>query len=186
MPALIPEKLRRFFQGENSMRLVVLAGLAGLVCILLSSFFPDNEEKTAQKDNASMPQEEGMQEQSAETYAEELEKRLEAILMQIEGVGSCRVMITVSGSASYTYAQDVQQNTREEQLEIQREHVVLDEDSGDAPLVERIANPEVVGVIVACEGGENHVVRELIFEAVHAALDVPHNRICVTKRIHEN
>ncbi|MBQ8688138.1 MAG: hypothetical protein IJ512_06270 [Ruminococcus sp.] len=186
MPIRIPEKLRQLFQGENSMRLVVLAGLAGLVCILLSSFFPDDTDESAKTETVPLQSEETAQVQSAEDYAAALEKRLENILMQIEGVGSCRVMITVSGSASYSYAQDMQQHSEAEQIEIQREHVVLDEENGDAPLVEQIANPEVIGVIVACEGGEKHVVRELIFEAVHAALDVPSSRICVTKRIHES
>ncbi|MBQ8515738.1 MAG: hypothetical protein IJ496_10110 [Ruminococcus sp.] len=184
MPAAILERLKKWMQGENSVRLIVLAGLAGLVCILLSSFFPEEKEDPA--GTGAEPVQTAEPVQSAERYAQGLEARLEEILMQIEGVGKCRVMITVSGSESYSYAQDTQQHAQEDSQELQREHVIIDEGEGDAALVEHIANPEVIGVIIACEGGQNHVVREQIYEAASAVLDVPSNRICVTQRINES
>lgn len=190
MPMIIPERIKKLFHGENAMRALVMVGLAGLLCILLSSLMPDEKEtqSAATKADGVQADESSLlsQVQSAEAYAEALEQRLEEMLMQIEGVGSCRVMITVSGSASYSYAQDSQQHIQSDEQEIQREHVILDEEAGDTALVEYIANPEVIGVIVACEGGEQYVVREQIYEAVKAVLDVPSNRICVTKRIHES
>ncbi len=189
MPARILEQLKKLLHGENAMRMVVLAGMAGLVCILLSSLMSGEEgEESSETKNAVIQAEKQavFQIQSAEAYAAALEERLEEILMQIEGVGNCRVMITVSGSASYSYAQDAQQHMQEDEQEIQREHVILDEKEGDTALVEYIQNPEVTGVIVACEGGQNYVVREQIFEAVSAVLGIPSNRICVTKRINES
>ncbi len=177
------EKVKRLFKGDKGTRTLVLLGLAGLVCILLSSWLPDKEDKAEaeeMQDKGSVSAEE------ADAYAASLEDRLENMLMKIDGVGKCSVMITVSGSVSYSYAKDSQQHVDAESQEISREHVILDEDSGDAALIEYAENPEVTGIIVACEGGDHNVVREQIYDAVGAVLDVPSNRICVTKLIKES
>ena len=40
--------------------------------------------------------------------------------------------------------------------------------------------PEIKGVLVVCEGGENENVRETIINAVSAALDITNSHIYVT------
>ncbi len=177
------EKVKKLFKGDKGTRTLVLLGLAGLVCILLSSWLPDKDNKAEAeeiKENGALSAAE------ADAYAASLEERLEGMLMKIDGVGNCSVMITVSGSVSYSYAKDSQQHVDAESQEISREHVILDEDAGDAALIEYAENPEVTGIIVACEGGDHNVVREQIYDAVGAVLDVPSNRICVTKLIEES
>ncbi len=178
------EKLKGSMNNEKSVRLIVLGGVAGLICILLSSWIPDSEKKTDESmmqatDNSGLPEE-------SQRYAGILEERLEEMLSQIDGVGSCRVMITVSGSVSYSYAQNAEQQFSENSREVKSQHVILDEKTGDSALIECAKNPEVIGVIIACEGGEHNVVREEIISAVGAVLDIPSNRICVTKKISES
>ncbi|MDE6020766.1 MAG: hypothetical protein K2H01_07220 [Ruminococcus sp.] len=179
------EKLKAAMGSEKSVRLLVLGGFAGLVCILLSSWLPDNEN---QPENAIESITENTDDLSEESlrYAGMLEDRLENMLSQIDGVGKCSVMLTVSGGVSYSYAQNAEQQIGENLQEIKKQHVILDEKSGDRALVERTYNPEVVGIIVACEGGEHNVVRAEIVSAVGAVLDIPSNRICVTKKINES
>lgn len=178
------EKLKCLMKGENSVRLIVIGGLAGLAFILMSSWFPDKDEG-AEKLSEISPEQTGESEEAVR-YAEMLEERLENMLSKIDGVGSCSVMITVSGGVSYSYAQNAEQQIGENVNEIKKQHVILDEGSGDSPLVECVQNPEIIGVIIACEGGEQNVVRECIISAVGAVLDVPSNRICVTKKISES
>ena len=181
------EKLKEFMHSEKSVQLLVLGGLAGLVCILLSSWFPDNsEEDDKSNDTASSVIEATDSAEDSLKYAEFLESRLESMLSKIDGVGDCSVMLTVSGSVSYSYAQNEENQSGENVKEIKRQHVILDEKSGDSALIECTKNPEVVGVIIACEGGEHNVVREEIISAVGAVLDIPSNRICVTKKISES
>lgn len=178
----ITDRLADFMKSENSMRLLVLAGLGGLVCILLSSFFSGSDEESD-----ILPDEAGNESLLSDTaseYADVLEQRLESILTEIDGVGSCSVMVTVSGSSSYSYAQNAEQQYGENIRETKRQHVILDEKSGDSPLVECVRNPEIVGVIIACEGGDHNVVREEIISAVGAVLEIPSNRICVAKKNH--
>jgi stage III sporulation protein AG len=178
------EKLKGSMNNEKSVRLIVLGGVAGLICILLSSWIPDSEKQTDEPltqtiDNAGLPEE-------SQRYSGMLEERLEEMLSQIDGVGSCRVMVTVSGSVSYSYAQNAEQQLSENSREVKRQHVILDEKTGDSALIECAKNPEVIGVIIACEGGEHNVIREEIISAVGAVLDIPSNRICVTKKISES
>lgn len=181
----ISEKLKKLLKGENSMRLVVIAGLAGLAFILMSSWFPDDKGEDCQK-LSEIPFDNTSEADQAVKYAEILEERLEKILSEIDGVGSCRVMITVSGGVSYSYAQNAEQQTGEDENEIKKQFVILDKDSGDSPLLESVRNPEIVGVIIACEGGEHNVVRECVTSAAEAVLGIPSNRICVTKKINES
>ncbi len=182
MQQAVIEKLKVFIKSEKGSRIIVFMGLAGLLCILLSSWLaPDGEEKPAAETERSVSEH-----QDAEQYVDTLERRLEDMLMKTEGVGRCRVMITVSGSPSYSYAQDAEQYADEDSQEIKRRHVILDEETGDGALVEYTENPEVVGVIIACEGGGNNVVREQIYKAAGAVLDISSDRICVTKLIEES
>lgn len=180
----ISDKLKKIFKGENSVRLIVIAGLAGLGIILMSSWFPEKEHET--KDPSEISSEKACNNDDSSAYAEKMENRLENMLSQIDGVGQCSVMITVSGGAIYSYAQNAQQEIGENVNELKREHVILDKDNGDSPLVESVRNPEIVGVIIACEGGEHNVVRECVVSAVGAALGIPSNRICVTKKNSES
>ena len=177
------EKVKKTFSGDKGTRTLVLLGIAGLVCILVSSWLPDKEEES---ETCTKSQADTISAAESDAYAASLEDRLEGMLMKIDGVGNCSVMITVSGSVSYSYAKDSQQHVDAESQEISREHVILDEDAGDAALIEYAENPEVTGIIVACEGGDHNVVREQIYDAVGAVLDVPSNRICVTKLIDES
>ena len=183
MPAAIIDRLKGIMRSEKGIKLIVSLGLAGLLCILFSGFIDTDEhkdERTSAQNSTSIHQLE------CDEYAEELEERLADMLMKTEGVGKCRVMITVSGSLAFSYAQDSEQYADVESHEIKQEHVILKEDTGDEPLVEYTENPEVVGVIIACEGGGNNVVREQVYRAAGAVLDISLDRICVTKLIDES
>lgn len=176
------DKLKAYIRSEKGSRIIVLLGLAGLLCILLSGFIGSDEKEEKPLTSANTASEQ----QDTDAYVTLLEKRLAEMLMKTEGVGRCSVMITVSGSQSLSYAQDAEQYADEDSQEIKRQHVILDEESGDAPLVEYTENPEVIGVIIACEGGGNNVVREQIYHAAGAVLDISSDRICVTKLTEES
>ncbi len=188
MPQALLERLKKLLHGENAVRLVVVVGMAGLICLLLSSMLPKEEEsgEIPEENASSYAAADADPVQLSDAYAHALECRLAEMLMQMEGVGHCRVMITVSGSASYAYAQNAQHHVESAQQEIQREHVILKEDGDETALVEHVQNPDVIGVIIACEGGQDYVVREQIIKAASAVLDIPTNRICVTQKINES
>ncbi len=181
MQEKLVSRIKQLFKGEKSTRIIAALGMAGLACILISSWLPHKEDRQ----EADILLETQYSYEDGEKYAALLEKRLEAMLAKIEGVGNCSVMITVSGSSFSTYAQDSQQYADSESTEINREYVLYDNKEGDSPLIEYTLNPQIVGVIIACEGGEHNVVREQIYEAAGAVLNIPSNRICVVKKTDE-
>ena len=168
----ILEPLRKKLKGENGVRLVMLLGIAGLALILLSGFLPDKAEK--QTDAASVQSAETASQEQAEQYCRRMEQQLVDVLEQVEGVGSCRVMLTATGSPETIYAQDAENRTR-----IQRKCVIVSDSGSQQPLVQQIAAPEISGVIVVCSGASSAVVQERVTKAVQAVLHLAAGRICV-------
>lgn len=63
------------------------------------------------------------------------------------------------------------------------EHIIVDAADGKQPLVETHIEPEVKGVAVVCEGGDDITVIKRITDLVSVVLGLSTNRICVTKMI---
>ena len=88
-------------------------------------------------------------------YEEELEMRLEAILSQMEGVGAVDVMITLKASAE----------TRDRSFTYTSQN----------------AYPEVEGVFVVSQGGDDSSVKLAITEAIQALFGIDVHKIKIVK-----
>ena len=85
----------------NLSTLVFFLGLAGILLIGLSSWLPaggGGEKHT------------GVQEADAKAYSAQLEERLTAILQEIDGVGTARVMVTLENGYQKVYARSEKTN----------------------------------------------------------------------------
>ncbi len=91
-----------------------------------------------------------------EEYENALEERLCGILSQIEGTGNIDIMITLDSSEHNEYQK-----------------------SGDEPVYTK--SPEIRGVIVVCDGGDNIIIREKIISAVSGAFGISTTRVSVIK-----
>ena len=96
------EKIQRFFKKEESQNKWVgylcLLGAVGMLLVFLSdeiSVFSSQKDKTGGESLTISSDKE-----------KELEKRLEAILSQIDGAGKTRVMLTFATSEQYVYLTD--------------------------------------------------------------------------------
>jgi len=49
-------------------------------------------------------------------------------------------------------------------------------------LVQSIQYPEIQGVVIVCDGGENAVVKEQVYQVAAATLQIKNNQIYVAKR----
>lgn len=169
----LTEKIKEKTTGIKDLKKLVLLGIIGMILILFSSFFPDNkkEKKHEEKYHVS-------------DYAEYLERQVEKILGEIDGVGNVSVMLTVSGTEEYIYAQENRESrtSGSDSTSSQNENsYIFEQKDGDkTALVKKIINPDVSGVVVVCDGGNRSAVKEKIYEAVSVALGVPSNRIFVT------
>ena len=146
-PASPFARIADFFRGKNGQRLILILGFAGIGLILLSTLWPDGE----QADSANA----GVSAVTPEAYAQKLEAQLTEIVSSIEGVGECRIMVTLENGTEYVYENKTQ-------------------------LVTEIL-PTVKGVVIVCAGGDDQAVRERVQSAVTTALNITARRVCVTK-----
>jgi stage III sporulation protein AG len=126
-------------------------------------------------------------------YRETLERDLATLLRRVRGVGDVVVMVTMESGPVYEYAEssDVSARTTQEEdsgggarqvtesTERKQPVIARTETNREAPLVIREMQPRVGGVIVIAEGAEDPVLREQLFRAVQASLNLAAHRITV-------
>jgi stage III sporulation protein AG len=114
----------------------------------------------------------------ADAYADILEERLLRIVSEIEGVGKAEILVTVGTTERYIYAKEGKTSGSGSQNEI----VIIDSGGGDEALTEAVTRPEVTGVVIVCEGGDDARVAEKVVMAVKTALGIGASKIYVTER----
>lgn len=168
---------------KETMIILILIGAVLAVMLIPTETKEETDEVQIVKENIT--------EYSEETYREELERRLEEILSQMEGVGKVDVMITMQASAKEVVEKDyVTQESREgdetslsEQRNISKEETTIysENSDGNNPYVIQEIYPEVEGVLVVAEGGDNSYVNIAIVEAIQALFDVDVHKIKIVK-----
>lgn len=166
------EKISGFLKGRG-VKIIVILGLAGMALILFSDIF-SGRSNTAQKETTD-----NMTVEQYESYVAEMEKRLESTLEKINGVGNADVMITAAGSGEYVYAKDEKTETDSDSVSKDEQYVIIGGSGDKKALVRKVDNPEIMGVIVVCEGGDSNVVKEKVYSAVSAAFNIPSQKIFV-------
>ena len=148
---MLPKFWEKLNKRELALRGVVIAGLLGMGCILLSGHTPQKQESV----QAGI---------CAEDYRRTLEEQLTSLLSGMEGVGRAQVLVTLAGGEAYHYADT---GTR---LSASRE-----------ALLENVSCPGVTGVVVVCEGGGTPVIQERVTRAVKTACGISGSRVYVAK-----
>lgn len=157
--------------GDNRIKILVVIGLVGIVLIAMSDSFPKSENKRIENDLKSNYLE----------YVDLLEKDTEEIISSIDGVGECRVMITLKNSNENIYAKNSEENVGSGNYSKNDEYVFYDENNGDSPLLLKENYASVQGVVVVCSGGDNTKVKECVIKSIVALYDIPSNKISVSK-----
>lgn len=167
--------LRTMVQSEKGrMNLLVLAGLIGMMLLCISEWIP-NDAAAAEPADTYRDQNTSTAETRAKSYADDMETQLKELVEAVEGAGRCRVMVTLSSGEETVYATDTEQGDTSSRSE----HVLL----GEEALVERVQSPEIQGVVVLCEGGNDATVKNTITEMVRALTGIGANHITVTKMV---
>ncbi len=160
----LKEKFKEVMEKKKSKtKLLVAVGIIGILLILLSEIsFP-----TAKKDYTS--------------YAEQLDEKLTDIISSMEGVGKCRVMITLRSTSESIYAKNTENSQSTGSSSQNSEYVIYDGGNGDSPILLQENFPDIEGVAIVCSGGDNIAVREKIIQCVSALFNISSNRISVSK-----
>ena len=166
----------RFKQSPNRLKIAVVLGAAGMLMIMLSELVPESKDKPEK----AMSQTETT---DSDDFRKRTERELKALLEQIEGVGDCEVMISLESSTEYIYAENISRFTednadrRSEKLD---EDIVITENSGTRqPLIRKVIDPKIGGVVIVCEGGGDISINERVQKAVSTALNISSTRVCV-------
>ena len=164
-------KIKELAKKPFFLKAAVAAGLLMIILILVSDF---NKEEEKERSDADVNV---LSFTSAELYADETEKRLCETLTEIEGVGKAKVMLTITSTEEYVYAESVKSGASQ----TENSYVIIDKGSQKEALVKKINNPAISGVLIVCEGGDDPKVCERIYNAVSTALNIPTNKIYVAE-----
>lgn len=166
----------------KSPKILITAGIIGLILIFLSSL-SGGKDNDAKKNHTT--------EMTAEMYKASLEKDIKNTVIGITGSKNVTVVITLESGIRYSYA-DIREETKSEKLE--KENKVSDNelkegyitvknaDGGEQALLITTEMPEVRGVAIVCDGGDDEYICEKIQNAVMAALDITSNRVYICGR----
>lgn len=149
-------------------RLVLIAGIAAIVLLFLSTLAPQSEPQTVQQYTA---------EETAK-LERELERRLTELLAEIDGVSSPRVMVTLDRTSERVFAEE--SKTRSGSGENSTESTLALSGSGKEALETSVILPKVRGVAVVCGGAEDIVIREKVVNTAARVLDIKVSQVYVT------
>lgn len=169
----ILSKIKNMKNDRKMAAAVTAIGAAGLLLIMLSSVIPEKDEG-----ELSLPDGRIMQE--AENYCRETEKRLGDFLSGIEGAGTVKVYLAVGSNERYVYASEGKRSETENRTEEEEKYVMTGNGSDKKALVETIRTPQICSAVIAASGCSSPSVRERLYKAAAAALDLPTGKIYVT------
>ena len=129
------------------------------------------------------------------TYITEMEKKLEDILGKVSGIGEVKVMITLKATAEQVPLKDnpsTQESVNEVDGEggsrtnnsVTREEntiLVTGENGNSVPYIIQELGPEVEGIVVIAEGGDDVNIIMDIMEAAEVLFGVPAHKVKVMK-----
>lgn len=179
-------------EKKDQIAIIFLLGIFFLlIATPISSFSSKNERKNSE--TTELFKEEKQENMENDEYIEQLENKLEQTIEGMEGAGKVQVMITLEASGEkildknqpYESSSEVvkEEGKESEQSTIQSdsETVLIDVDGNTSPIIVQERYPEIEGVVVVCEGGDNTAISLRIKEAVQALFSVDTHKIVVCK-----
>ncbi len=158
---------------ENAFKAIIILGFAGIALIMLSEFLPQKTKIETEKDMIT------------ENFQKETSQKLEEVLSAIDGVGKIKVMLTVSCTEEYVYAEEgsSSNSSGDGKTASQSENKPVLIDAGDKKeaLVKKVISPQINGVVIVCEGGGNARICERIYMATATALGISTAKIYVAQ-----
>lgn len=174
---------------------VVIFFLLGVFFLLvanpLSSFEGEKKVGNTEKKNSNSDKIEENDENDA--YIALLENKLEKTISGMEGAGKVQVMITLKDSgqkildknqpyeSSSERSKEEGKESEKSSTKSEQETVLVEVEGNTTPIVIQERYPEVEGVVIVCEGGDNQNLSLRIKEAVQALFSVDSHKIVVCK-----
>ena len=176
---------------EKAVIIFLLGVFFLLAATPLSSFSGKKKAETAIDKETNPKQSEKNEEYDA--YIEALENKLEKTIGGMEGAGKVLVMITLKDNGekildkNQPYESESIKSKEEGKesettsIKSDQETVLIEKEGDTAPIVVQEMYPEIEGVVVVCEGGDNTALALHIKEAVQALFSIDAHNIVVCK-----
>ncbi len=169
------EKIKK----NKKLAIIVTIGVIGMILILLSEIFQSADDNTSKIDEVEEHY------SLSSTYKDKIQSELLSIVKKIDGVGEVDILVTVDGTTEYVYAEEL--DTQSDESEDKQSEgynnkiVIIDENGSQKPLIKKIVEPKVTGVLVVCSGGDRYEIIEKVYRAVSTALNISSSSVCVVK-----
>lgn len=187
--------IKKFKLSQEKKEKAAILFLLGVFFLLIAtpvSTFSGKDEKRADKQNVTTS-EVTTEIEKKNAYIDQLENKLEQTIGGMEGAGKVLVMITLKDNGEKILdknqpyeSQSVkskEDGKESEQTTIRsdQETVLIEEGGDTAPIVIQEFYPDIEGVVVVCEGGDNSELALHIKEAVVALFSIDAHKIVVCK-----
>ncbi len=168
---------------------IMLIAIAGVILLMTNVSEWKRQNKNSEPEIAQNVEETG----GNDAYIKRLENKLVHILENVDGVGRVEVMLTLKSSGeSILNKDDIQEEETEEETsdgtkkerrsnKKESETVLADAQGESAPYVIKELEPEIAGIVVSCEGADDHRVAASVMEAVQVLFGVSASHIKVLK-----
>ncbi len=160
----------KFLQKYKYIAVVIAVGLFLLV-------LPQGEKKAEEKDGSIV-----------EFELKSFEKRIEECLFECNGVGRCKVILSVESGPENVYEKDSRKSARENESGVMLESdsdikpSIVSEGSGrESPLVVKEIYPEFRGAVVICDGADRVDVQSSVVASVSALTGLGSDKISIIK-----
>ena len=170
MKIKLPEYIR---SGIYKYKYILLMCAAGILFVMLSDMTPSS----TVADSAEWV--------DVSFNVTEIEKAAESIFSQIEGVGKVDVKITVKSGYEAVYAyntgHDYMQSDGAISASQEKELVTVSANGQNKPITLKIKNPEFMGAVIVCEGGDNSKIKLELTQAMKSLTGISADNIVVAK-----
>lgn len=158
--------------GPLKIGVVILCGILLVIISMGTSFSGESAIKQEEKE------ENDTKEHVTSGYKEKMEQELVQILQNVEGVGRVKVMLTLkSGGTKVTLKDNTDSGDKVEEETV----LIEDGERNSTPYVVQETEPELEGVVIVCEGGDNVLIKKEITEAAQALFQIDSHKIKVMK-----
>ena len=176
------ETVNKYLIKLRSPKILIIVGVLGIVLIALSSFTGNKNEKNAKSES---------EEFIAEEYCEKLETDICNMVSSITGNENVTAVVTLESGIRYSYAnvrEEISSDKTEKETvfsdsELKEGYItVKTSDGGEQALLVTTQMPEIRGVAIVCEGGDNKEINQKILNTVTAALNITSKRVYICGR----
>lgn len=176
------DKISKYLSLLKKPKTLIAVGAIGIGLVIFSSWLPSAENE--KKSNGSY-----YEAIDAEEFRLAAEESVKQIVTGISGDNNPTVVITLESGVRYSYVEELQSDSsnssgretaQSSESKSQSYITVKNSEGGEEPLIITELMPEIRGVAVICNGGDNSEISEKIENAVTAALSITSKRVYIT------